>query len=118
MEESTSHLCHSQSKSALVLSTVPLLAKRDQFGELVLPSLPPPGCNRRREGEVLLCGTAGALSCRHYRPAGAGSVWSEEGRGRMVLSVKVEGSICIEPNLEVDSDKEPETGGMQETGQT
>ncbi len=34
------------------------------------------------------------------------------------LSVKVEGSICIEPNLEVDLDEEPETGGMQETGQT
>ena len=62
MEESISHFCHSQSKHALVFSIVALLAKRDQIGELVLlPSLPAPGWNRRREGEELVCDTAGVL---------------------------------------------------------
>ena len=73
-------------------------------------------------GEELVCITADALSCRHYRPAGAGPVWSEgEGTDRewqTSFSVKVEESVCIEPNLEVDSDEEPETGGMQEIGHT
>ena len=40
--------------------------------------------------------------------------WSISQGGREHLYL----SICIEPNLEVDSDKEPETGGMQETEQT
>ena len=109
-----------QSKSVLVLSPVPLLVKRDQFGELILPSLPPPGW--RREGEELVCGTASALTGRKYRPAEAGSMWSEaKGRGREWqngLSIQVEGSVCFEPNLEIDYDVEPETGGMQETGHT
>ena len=122
MEESTSQFCHIQSKCALVFGNVALLAKRDQIGELVLlPSLPPPGW-RKLEEDDLVCGTAGALTGRHNRIAGDGFVWSE-GEGTDTewhndQSVKVEGSICIEPNLEADSDEEPETGGMQETGQT
>ena len=122
MDESTSHFCHFQSKRALVFGNVALLAKRDQIGELVLlPSLPAPGW-RKLEEDNLVCGTAGALTGRHNRPAGDGFVWSE-GEGTDTewhndQSVKVEGSICIEPNLEADSDEEPETGGMQETGQT
>ena len=122
MEESTSHFCHSQSKSALVFGTVALLAKRDQMGELLLlPSLPAPGWSKLEEDD-LVCGTAGALTGRHNRPAGAGFVWSEEEETDTEwhngLSVKVEGGTCIEPNLEVDLDEEPGTGGMQETGQT
>ena len=51
-----------------------------------------------------------------------GPKWSEgestDSVSQSGLSVKVEESICIKPNFEVDSDKEPETGGMQETRQT
>lgn len=121
MESSISHpSC--QSKSVLVLSLVPLLVKRGQFGELVLPSLPPPGWKKRREREEMVSCTASALTSRKNRPAEAGSMWSEgEGRGREWQnspSVKVEGSICLEPNLEIDSDMEPETEAVQETENT
>ena len=51
-----------------------------------------------------------------------GPKWSEgestDSVSQNGLSVKVEESICIDPNLEADSNKEPETGGMQETGET
>ena len=121
MESSISHpSC--QSKSVLVLSPVPLLTKRGQFGELVLPSLPPPGWRRRREREEMVCCTGSALTGRKIRPAEAGPKWSEgEGRGREWQnspSIKVEGSVCLEPNLKIDSDMEPETEGMQETENT
>ena len=34
------------------------------------------------------------------------------------LPFKVEDSVCFEPHLEVDSEEEPKTEGIQETGQT
>ena len=55
------------------------------------------------------------------------SVWSEGGeeqgvgRGRAWqndLPVKVEESLSFEPQLEVDSEEEPKTVAIQETGQT
>ena len=98
------------------------MAKRGQFGELVLPSLPLPGWRRRREREELVCCTASALTGRKIRPAEAGPKWSVgEGRGREWQnspSIKVEGSVCLELNLKIDSDMEPETEGMQETENT
>ena len=125
MEESTPH-SSSWSKSVLVLSPVALLVKGGQYGELVLPSLPPPGW-RRREGEELVCGTAGALTGRQNRPTQAVSVWSDRGeeqgggRGRAwqhSLCFKVEESVCFEPHLEVDTEVDPKTVAIQETGQT
>ena len=125
MEESTPH-SSSWSKSALVLSPVALLVKGGQYGELVLPSLPPPGW-RRREGEELVGGTASALTGRQNRPTQAVSVWSEGGeeqgggRGRAwqhSLPFKVEGSLCFEPHFEIDSEVKPKTVVIQETGQT
>ena len=113
------------SESALVLSPVALLVKGSQYGELVLPLLPPPDW-RRREGEELVCGTAGALTGRQNRPTQAVSVWSEGeeeqggGRGRAwqhSLPSKVEESVSFEPHLEVDSEVEPKTVAIQETGQ-
>ena len=60
MEESTPHASF-RSRRVLGLSPAALLVKGGQYGELVLPSLPPPGWGRR-EGEELVCGTAGALT--------------------------------------------------------
>ena len=77
MEESTPH-SSSWSRSVLVLSPVALLVKGGQYGELVLPSLPPPDW-RRREGEELVCGTASALTDRWDMPTQAVSEWSEGG---------------------------------------
>ena len=125
MEESTPH-SSSWSKSVLVLSPAALLVKGGQYGELVLPSLPPPGW-RRREGEELVCGTASALTGGQNRPAQPVLVWSEGGeeqgggRGRAwqhSLPFKVEESVCFKPHLVVDSEVEPKTVVIQETGQT
>ena len=100
--------------------------KGGQYGELVLPSLPPPGW-RRREGEELVCGTASALTGRQNRPTQAVSVWSEGGeeqgggRGRAWqndLPFKVEETAYFEPHLEVDSEVEPKTVAVQEAGLT
>ena len=80
-----------------------------------------------REGEELVCGTAGVLTGRHNSPTQAVSVWSEGGeeqgggRGRVWqhnLPFKVEDSVSFEPHLEVDSEVEPKTVAIQETGQT
>ena len=123
MEESTPH--SSVCKSALVLSPAALLVKGGQYGELVLPSLPPPGW-RRREGEELVCGTASALTGRQNRPAQAVSVsgleGEEQGGGRdrawqHSLPLKVEESVSSEPHLKLDREVEPKTGGIDETGQ-
>ena len=100
MEESTPH--SSVCKSALVLSPAALLVKGGQYGELVLPSLPPPGW-RRREGEELVCGTASALTGRQNRPTQAVSVWSEgggrsregEGEGVAAQSALQGGRECL-----------------------
>ena len=47
-------------------------------------------------------------------------VWSEGGERDRVwqhrLPVKVEESVCFEPYLEVDTDVEPNTVAIQETG--
>ena len=120
MEESTPYTL--QTKGVLVLSTVPLLVKGGRSEELVLPSLPPPG-QRRREGEELVCGTVSRLTGRQNSPAEAGAVWSEGGEeqgggrgweGQHRLPIE---TVSFEPQL-VDSEVEPETGGIQETGQT
>ena len=124
MQESTPQFS-SWSRSALVLSPVALLVKGGQYGELVLPSLPPPGW-RRREGEELVCGTAGALIGGQNSPTQAVSVSSVEGeeqgggKGRVwqhSLPFKVEESVSSEPHYEVDREVEPKTGGIEETGQ-
>ena len=112
------------SMSALVISLVVLLVEGDECGELVLPSLPPPGW-RRREEEELVCGTAPIG--RQNSPAVAESTWSEggeeQGGGRDKgwqhdLPFKVEDNICSEPPLEVDSEMEPQTVAVQESAQT
>ncbi len=54
------------------------------------------------------------------------SVGSEEekqggGRGRVghhSLPVNADDSVCYEPHLEVDTEEEPKTVGIQESGQT
>ena len=121
MEESTSHFT-SWSKSVLVLSTAPLLVKGVRSEQLVLPSLPPPA-QRRREREELVCGTVSRLTGRQNSPAEDGSVWSEGGeeqggaRGRAGQHRLPIETVSFEPLL-VDSEVEPETGGIQETGQT
>ena len=125
MEESTPH-SSSWSRSVLVLSPAALLVKRSQYEELVLPSLLPPGW-RRREGEELVCGTTSLLTGRQNTLTQAVSVWSEEGEeqgggrsreGQHSLPFKVELSVCSGPHLEVDSEVEPKTVAIQETGQT
>ena len=119
MGESAPHSSSFWSKSALVLSTALLLVKSE---ELVLPSLPPPP-QRRREREELVCGTVSRLTGRQNRPAEAGSVWSEGGeeqgggRGRAGQHRLPIETVSFEPLL-VDSEVEPETGGIQETGHT
>ena len=125
MEESTPQFS-SWSKSALVLSPVALLVKGGQYGELVLPSLPPPVRRRREEKAELVCGKVTALTRRQNKPPEAVQVSSEEveeqggGRGRAwqhSLPFKVEGSIYFEPHL-ADSQLEPKKVVIQETGQT
>ena len=110
----------------LLLSSVALLVKGGYYEELVLSSLPPIQ-RRRREGEELVCGKASALTDRQNSPTQAVSVWSEGGeeqgggRGRAwqhSLPFKVEESVCFEPHLEVESEVEPKTGGIQESGKT
>ena len=120
MEETTPP---QRSKSDLVFSPVVLLVEGGECGELVISSLPPPGW-RRREGEELVCGTvptgtqnssAGAeLACsegEEEQGGGRGRVWQHD------LPFKVEGNICAEPHLEVDTEVEPQTVAVQETGQ-
>ena len=123
MEESTPP-SSSLSKSVLVIGLVPLLVKGREYGELVLPSLPPV-VRRTEEREELVCGTE--LTGRQSSAAGAVSVESEggeeqgEGRGRAwqhSLPCKVEDNVCSEPHLEVDREEEPKTVPVQESGQT
>ena len=120
MEETTPP---EQSRSALVLSLAPLLAKGGDFEELIISS--PPPLLRRDEWEELVCGTLPAA--RQNSPAGAESTWSEGGeeqgggRGRAWqhdLPFKVEDNICSEPHLEVDAEMLPKTVAVQECGQT
>ena len=61
--EETTQPSTSQSKSILVVSPTPILAKGGPGEELVLPSPPPPG-QRRREREELVCGTVSRLTVR------------------------------------------------------
>ena len=63
MEESNPPPSSQSTKSALVVSSAPLLVKGGPCEELVLPSLPLL-VRRRREGEELVCGTATALPNR------------------------------------------------------
>ena len=112
------------SKSVLVFSLVVLLVREDKCGKMVISS-PPPLVRRMEEGEELVCGTE--LTGRQNSPAGDMSTWNEggeeqgEGRGRVWqhdLPFKVEESTCSEPPLEVDSEVEPQTVAVQETGHT
>ena len=81
---------------------------------------------RLEGGGEFVCGTASVLTGRQNTPAQAVSVWSEGGeegggRGRAwqhSLLFKVEDSVCFEPHLEVDSEVEPKTVAIQETGHT
>ena len=63
-----------------------------------------------------------ALTDGQNSPAAAVSVLNEGGgmtRARQhKLPVKVEESVSFEPRLEVDSEVEPKTVAIQETGQT
>ena len=125
MEETTPP---ERTRSALVVgfSLVALLVKGGECGELVLPSLPPL-VRRTEEREELVCGRVRALTgYRKNNPVPAVSVWSEEegqggGRGRVghhSVPVNAEDSVCSEPHLEVDTEEEPKTVGIQESGQT
>ena len=120
MEETTPP---ERASSALVVmfSLVALLVKGGECGELVLPSLPPL-VRRTEEREELVCGRVRALTgYRENNPVPAVSVWSEEegqGGGRGSLPVNAEDSVCSEPHLEVDTEEEPKTVGIQESGQT
>ena len=60
MEETNSHSASQSTKSALVVSSAPLVVKGGQHEELVLPPLPLP-VGRSREGEELVCGTVTTL---------------------------------------------------------
>ena len=120
MEETTPP---ERASSALVvgLKRLALLVKRGECGELVLPSLPPL-VRRTEEGEELVCGRVRALTGnRENTPVPAVSVWSEEeeqGGGRGSLPVNAEDSVCSKPHLEVDTEEEPKTVAIQESGQT
>ena len=63
MEESNPPPSSQSTKSALVVSSAPLLVKGGPCEELVLASLPLL-VRRRREGEELVCGTATVLAKR------------------------------------------------------
>ena len=123
MEETTPP---ERASSALVVgfSFVSLLVKGGECGELVLPSLPPL-VRRTEEREELVCGIQ--LTGKENTPVSAVSVWSdggkeqEGGRGRVghhSLPVNAEDSVCSEPHLEVDTEEEPKTVGIQESGLT
>ena len=126
MEETTPP---ERTRSALVVGfkLVALLVKGGECGELVLPSLPPL-VRRTEEREELVCGRVRLLTGnRENNPVVAVSVWSdggkeqEGGRGRVghhSLPVNAEDSVCSEPHLEVDTEEEPKTVGIQESGQT
>ena len=84
MEETNPHSASQSTKSALVVSSVPLVVKGGPYEELVLPPLPLP-VRRRREGEELVCGTVTTLlgdrrMNRQIIMVEAGSV---EGEGEM-----------------------------------
>jgi len=61
MEESNPHPSSQSTKSALVVSSAPLVVKGGPCEELVLPSLPLL-VRRRKEGEELVCGSATAVA--------------------------------------------------------
>ena len=103
-----------QSKSALVFSLEVLSVKGGDTEEMVISS-PPPPVQRTEEGEELVCGTE--LTVRPDIPAGAVSMWSEGGEEQGELPFKVGEDVCFEPHLELDSEVEPQTEGIQETGQ-
>ena len=98
-----------------------LLVKGGECGDLVLPSLPLV-VRRTEEREELVCGRVRALTGnRENNPVPAVSVWSEEeeqGGGRGSLPVNVKDSVCSEPHLEVDTEEEPKTVGIQESRPT
>ena len=58
-----------------------------------------------------------AATGRQNSTVGVVSVGSEGGEEHC-LPFKVEDSVCSEPHLEVDTEEEPKTVPIQETGQT
>ena len=90
-------------KSVLVLTDAILLVQGSHHEELVLSTVPPSG-ERKREKEELACGTAGALT---------DSLMDRQHR----LHTKMQEGIYFEPCLKVDSEVQPETQGIQETGE-
>ena len=100
MEECT----HSswQFKSVLVITHATLLVKSGWNEELVTSTLPSPG-ERWRQKEELVCSTAGVLTDRL------------KDKQHRVHGDMQEG-ICSEPCLEMYSDMESETQGIQESG--
>ena len=92
-----------------------LLVKGGECGELVLPSLPPL-VRRTEEREELVCGTE--LTGRQNSAAESVSVESEGGEEQGGGRGRVEDSVCSEPHLEVDTEKEPKTVPVQDSGQT
>ena len=92
-----------------------LLVKGGECGELVLPSLPPL-VRRTEEREELVCGTE--LTGRQNSAAESVSVESEGGEEQGGGRGRVGDSVSSEPHLEVDTEKEPKTVPIQETGQT
>ena len=118
MEESTPH-SSSWPNSVLVFSSLALLVNGEYHEELVLCSLPPV---RRGEGEELVCGTAGVLIGGQNSPTQAVLEWSAGGgrgrEGQNKLPFKEEECVCPGACLEVDSEVEPKSQGIAETGQT
>ena len=105
------------SKSVLVFSLVVLLVEGGECGELVVSS-PPPLVQRMEEGEELVCGTE--LTGRQNSPAGAESMWSEGGEEQRVAArpaLQSRRECLFESPLEVDSEVDPQTVAVQETGQ-
>ena len=100
MEECT----HSswQFKSVLVITHATLLAKSGCNEELVTSTLPPPG-ERWRQKEELVCSTAGVVTDR---------LKDKQHR----VHADMQEGICSEPCLEIYSDMESETQGIQESG--
>ena len=91
-----------QFKSVSVITRAILLVKGGQNEELVISTLSPLG-ERWRQKEELVCSTAGVVTDR---------LTDKQHR----VHADVQECICIGPCLEMFSDMQPETQGIQESG--